>query len=160
MAMMLAMVFYIVGCGQDESQVISPEEQLNMAPTNMMSIKSESDDKGSVGAVKVDLLVGGVGKSVGFVVFNTTADGRILANVHVQDGIPNSSFWAGLRVSYQGVEPEVTSKLDTNNEGMGNAHLEMQLPKDISNPVFAEVKLVGKEKYSTPFKWTPVPLKK
>ncbi len=75
------------------------------------------------GAVKVPF-----DPDVGWVVLNTTADGRLVASAHLDGGLPDEEFAVNIRVRYedQSIETfEDVATLVTNAEGKGNVQVEV-----------------------------------
>jgi hypothetical protein len=71
---------------------------------------------------------------VGWVVLNTTGDGRLLATVHLEDARPDAEFGITVRVRYEDQSTEVFEEvafLTTNGQGKGNAQVEVAVnPSD------------------------------
>jgi len=65
---------------------------------------------------------------VGWVVLNTTGDGRLLATVHLDDARPDAEFSITVRVRYEDQSTEVfedVAVLRTNGQGKGNAQAQV-----------------------------------
>jgi len=123
----------------------------------------------SKGAVKVDLtqrLPGdgatdpGSGPAAGWVIINTTADGKLQVEVHMYDA-PEGTYdvYVGINLSTS----VLVNQLTTNKNGIGNAHFEYEIPEDAEESIVVKVvvKPVGTSAiigYSNGL--TEVPLKK
>ena len=65
---------------------------------------------------------------VGWVVLNTTGDGRLLATIHLEDARPNAEFSINVRVRYEDQSTEIFEEvavLRTNGQGKGNAQVQV-----------------------------------
>lgn len=84
--------------------------------------------KGGKGALKMDLVRTNPtdGKDVGWAIVNTTADGKLIVEVHLDDGEPSITF-DQIRVFVTGETPATCeifyNVLVTNAQGKGNAHV-------------------------------------
>ena len=77
------------------------------------------------GAVKIPF-----DPDVGWVVFNTTADGRIIATAHLDNGLPNEEFSVSVRVRYEDQTTDIhqdVATLTTNGQGKGNVQVQIDL---------------------------------
>lgn len=65
---------------------------------------------------------------VGWVVLNTTGDGRLLATVHLEDALPDEEFGVTVRVRYEDQSTEVfedVAVVRTNGQGQGNTKVQV-----------------------------------
>ena len=78
---------------------------------------------GGKGAVKVEF-----DPNVGWVILNTTANGKLDATAHLDNGVPNEDFVVTVRVRYEdGTADQFTdiATLSTNGKGKGNVHVQV-----------------------------------
>ena len=77
------------------------------------------------GAVKAHLK-----PDVGWVILNTTASGKFIASVHLDNGLPNEEFTVSVRVRYSNQTTEIfpdIATLSTNGQGKGNVQVQVDL---------------------------------
>lgn len=80
---------------------------------------------GGKGAVKVDF-----DPNVGWVILNTTADGKIIASAHLDNGLPNEEFSVNVRVRYEDQTIDIfedVATLTTNSQGKGNVQVQLDI---------------------------------
>lgn len=66
----------------------------------------------------------GTGGDVGRAMANTTDDGQLIANVHLDSGNPNDNFVITVWYNYgTGIKSDSTGTLSTNGKGKGNGHV-------------------------------------
>jgi len=78
---------------------------------------------GGQGAVRVDF-----DPAVGWANLNTTGDGRLIVETHLDSALPNQEFSVTLRVRYEDGNTEIfddVAVLSTNGQGKGNVHVEV-----------------------------------
>ena len=67
---------------------------------------------------------------VGWVILNTTASGKFIASVHLDNGLPNEELSVSIRVRYSNqtteIFPDITT-LSTNGQGKGNVQVQVDL---------------------------------
>lgn len=68
MTTILVIILSVAGCGQEESQLILPEDQYFMAATDI-DLMSETGDED---AIQSDILIDSIGQKIGYTVFKTT----------------------------------------------------------------------------------------
>lgn len=67
---------------------------------------------------------------VGWVVLNTTADGKLVASAHLDNGLPNEEFTVSVRVRYEDQSTDIfadIATLTTNGQGKGNVQVQVQI---------------------------------
>lgn len=77
------------------------------------------------GAVKIPF-----DPDVGWVIFNTTGDGRIIATAHLDNGLPNEEFSVSVRVRYEDQTTDIfadIATLTTNGQGKGNVQVQIDI---------------------------------
>ena len=77
------------------------------------------------GAVKIPF-----DPDVGWVVFNTTGDGRLIATAHLDDGLPNEEYSISVRVRYEDQSTDIfqdVATLTTNGQGKGNVQVQIDV---------------------------------
>ena len=77
------------------------------------------------GAVKIPF-----DPDVGWVIINTTGDGRLIADAHVDGGLPNEEFSVSVRVRYEDGNTDVfadIATLTTNGQGKGNVQVQVDI---------------------------------
>ena len=77
------------------------------------------------GAVKVEF-----DSDAGWVILNTTADGKIIASAHIDNGLPNEEYTVGVRVRYENQSTEIfqdIATLSTNGQGKGNVKVQVDI---------------------------------
>ena len=80
---------------------------------------------GGQGAIKVPF-----DPAVGWVIFNTTASGKINASAYVEDGLPNEEFSVSVRVRHEDGSTELftdIATLSTNGQGKGNVQVQVDI---------------------------------
>ena len=77
------------------------------------------------GAVKVEF-----DPNVGWVIFNTTASGKLIASAHLDDGLPDEEFSVSVRVRYEDQSTDIfadIATLSTNGQGKGNVQVQVDI---------------------------------
>jgi hypothetical protein len=77
------------------------------------------------GAVKIPF-----DPDVGWVILNTTADGKLIASAHLDNGLPNEQFSVSVRVRYEDQSTDVfedIATLSTNGQGKGNVQVQVDV---------------------------------
>jgi hypothetical protein len=77
------------------------------------------------GAVKIPF-----DPDVGWVIINTTGDGRLIADAHLDSGLPNEEFSVSVRVRYEDGNTDVfadIATLTTNGQGKGNVQVQVDI---------------------------------
>ncbi|MEN8008216.1 MAG: hypothetical protein ABFS42_14440 [Candidatus Krumholzibacteriota bacterium] len=90
----------------------------------LLSLVANAHAQGK-GAVKAHL-----DPDVGWVILNTTASGKFIATVHLDNGLPNEEFTVSVRVRYSNQSTEVfpdIATLSTNGQGKGNVQVQVDL---------------------------------
>ena len=77
------------------------------------------------GAVKIPF-----DPDVGWVIINTTGDGRLIANAHLDGGLPDEEFSVTVRVRYEDGNTDIfddIATLVTNGQGKGNVQVQVDI---------------------------------
>mgnify|MGYP001828190394 CR=1 FL=1 len=77
------------------------------------------------GAVKIPF-----DPDVGWVIINTTGDGRLIADAHLDSGLPNEEFSVSVRVRYEDGNTDIfadIATLTTNGQGKGNVQVQVDI---------------------------------
>jgi len=77
------------------------------------------------GSVKIEF-----DPDVGWVVLNTTADGKLVASAHLDNGLPDEEFSVSVRVRYEDQSTDVfadIATLLTNGQGKGNVQVQVPI---------------------------------
>ncbi len=80
---------------------------------------------GGKGAVRVEF-----DPDVGWVILNTTADGKIVASAHLDNGLPSEEYTVSVRVRYEDQSTDVfenIATLSTNGQGKGNVQVQVDI---------------------------------
>jgi len=68
---------------------------------------------------------------VGWVIFNTTGDGRIIATAHLDNGLPNEEFSVSVRIRYEDGTTDIYTDIATlTTNGQGKGHVQLQFDLD------------------------------
>jgi len=87
----------------------------------VLTISALAQDQGSV-RIPFD-------PEVGWVILNTTADGKLVASAHLDSGLPDEEFSISVRVRYEDSSTDIyadIATLTTNGQGKGN--IQVQVP--------------------------------
>ena len=77
------------------------------------------------GAVRVEF-----DPDVGWVILNTTANGKIIASAHLDNGLPSEEYTVSVRVRYEDQSTDVfenIATLSTNGQGKGNVQVQVDI---------------------------------
>lgn len=77
------------------------------------------------GAVKAEFDQG-----AGWVVINTTGSGKVIAAVHIDNGLPNEQYAVSVRIRYADQSTDVfadIATLSTNGQGTGNIQVQLDI---------------------------------
>ena len=67
---------------------------------------------------------------VGWVNLNTTANGKVIATAHLDNGLPNEEYAVSVRVRYEDQSTEIfpdIATLSTNGQGKGNVQVQVDI---------------------------------
>ena len=95
-----------------------------MIATMFMVLATQAFAEGK-GAVKIEFDSG-----TGWVVLNTTANGKLVATAHVDNGLPNEEYSVGVRVRYENQATDIYADiaiLRTNGQGRGNVQVQVEI---------------------------------
>lgn len=68
----------------------------------------------------------GLGDLVGWAIANTNADGELIVQTHLDDGLADQTFDVFIKVNGNWLWPDVV-QLTTNRQGKGNAHTNLNI---------------------------------
>ncbi len=113
----------------------------------------------------------GIGPEVGWTIANVDAEGLLIVNIHMANGMPDMTFTVWIVINNEWIVRDL-GELTTNRKGRGNAYFELQLskyPPDGTTAEMVDVRVVVDNWYPGDRPWpyigyatseNEVPLKK
>ena len=116
-------------------------------------ISVSAGGKGAVKVTMTDVVSGDVG---GYAIFNVTANGKVIVQVHIDNGLSNTTYDFGAGIS----SPPGTYllvdwiELTTNGQGKGNAQIKLDIPDGTPHSIYVDTTVkIGTWEPQQPGEW-------